>query len=288
MNLSSSKIIRLRLLLLQMVRNKRALTGLIMVVSLATVSLLAPWIAPFDPVIPDQGPQFAPPSWNHWFGTDDFGRDMLSRVLYGGRKALIIAFLATLLTAVVGTTLGIFAGFVGKVADQFTMRLMDMLQAIPWLVLALTVAAFLGTGFYKIIIALALPGIPSYARLARSVALSVRENSYVLAARAIGDRPASIMLRQILPNSLAPIVVLMTLGFGSTLIAESGLSFVGLGTQPPEPSWGRSLDEARSFIRLAPWTVVFPGLAITWGVIGFNLFGDGLRDVLDPRLRNIN
>ena len=179
------------------------------------------------------------------------------------------------------------AGFVGRKVDQLIMRLIDILQAIPWLVLALMVVAFLGPGLWNVIIAIALPGIPGYARLVRSSVLEVREQDYVTAARAIGDGPVSIMVRQVLANSFVPVLVVMTLGFGGTLIAEAGLSFVGLGTQPPEPSWGRMLSESRSFISVAPWTVVFPGLAISWGVIGFNILGDGLRDALDPRMRDI-
>ena len=199
----------------------------------------------------------------------------------------LIAVTAVALTTVAGGLIGLVAEFVGGKIDQLAMRVIDMFQAIPWLVLALTVVAFLGPGTWNVVIALAVPPIPGYARLARSAVLEVRERDYVTAARAIGDRSFSIMLRQVLPNSFVPVLVLMTLGFGFTLVAEAGLSFVGLGTQPPEPSWGRMLEEARSFISVAPWTVVFPGLAISWGVIGFNILGDGLRDTFDPRLRDV-
>jgi peptide/nickel transport system permease protein len=266
---------------------RRALVGLILVLSMVIVSVLAPIIAPYDPVIPDHGPQFAPPGWDYPFGTDDFGRDVLSRVIWGGRKALVISVAAVLLAVMAGGVLGLVAGFVGRKVDQLIMRLIDILQAIPWLVLALMVVAFLGPGVWNVIVALALPGIPGYARLVRSSVLEVREQDYVTAARAIGDGPVSIMVRQVLANSFVPLLVVMTLGFGGTLIAEAGLSFVGLGTQPPEPSWGRMLSESRSFISVASWTVVFPGLAISWGVIGFNILGDGLRDALDPRMRDI-
>ena len=261
--------------------------GLILVLGMVFVSALAPIVAPYDPVLPDQGPQFASPGRDYLFGTDDFGRDTLSRVIWGGRKALVVAVSAVLLAVVAGGVLGLVAGFVGRKVDQLIMRLMDILQAIPWLVLALTVVAFLGPGGWKVIVAIALPGIPGYARLVRSSVLEVREQDYVTAARAIGDGPVSIMVRQILANSFVPVLVVMTLGFGGALIAEAGLSFVGLGTQPPEPSWGRMLNESRSFISVAPWTVVFPGLAISWGVIGFNILGDGLRDAFDPRMRDI-
>ena len=278
---------RARRVLSTILHTRRALVGLILVLSMVIVSVLAPIFAPYDPVIPDHGPQFTPPGRDFPFGTDDFGRDMLSRVIWGGRKALVISVAAVLLAVMAGGVLGLVAGFVGRKVDQLIMRLVDILQAIPWLVLALMVAAFLGPGVWNVIVALALPGIPGYARLVRSSVLEVREQDYVTAARAIGDGPVSIMVRQVLANSFVPVLVVMTLGFGGTLIAEAGLSFVGLGTQPPEPSWGRMLSESRSFIRVAPWTVVFPGLAISWGVIGFNILGDGLRDALDPRMRDI-
>jgi len=278
---------RARRVLSTILQTRRALVGLILVLSMVFVSVFAPILAPYDPVIPDHGPQFAPPGWDFPFGTDDFGRDMLSRVIWGGRKALVISVAAVLLAVVAGGVLGLVAGFVGRKVDQLIMRLVDILQAIPWLVLALMVVAFLGPGVWNVIIAIALPGVPGYARLVRSAVLEVREQDYVTAARAIGDGPVSIMFRQVLANSFVPVLVVMTLGFGGTLIAEAGLSFVGLGTQPPEPSWGRMLSESRSFISVAPWTVVFPGLAISWGVIGFNILGDGLRDALDPRMRDI-
>ena len=278
---------RARRVLSTILHTRRALVGLILVLSMVFVSALAPILAPYDPVIPDHGPQFAPPGWDFPFGTDDFGRDMLSRVIWGGRKALVISVAAVLLAVMAGGILGLVAGFVGRKVDQLIMRLIDILQAIPWLVLALMVVAFLGPGLWNVTVAIALPGIPGYSRLVRSAVLEVREQDYVTAARAIGDGPVSIMVRQVLANSFVPVLVVMTLGFGGTLIAEAGLSFVGLGTQPPEPSWGRMLSESRSFISVAPWTVVFPGLAISWGVIGFNILGDGLRDALDPRMRDI-
>lgn len=278
---------RVRRALSTVLHTRRALVGLILVGIMVLLSVFAPVLAPYDPVLPDQGPQFAPPGGDYLFGTDDFGRDTLSRVIWGGRKALVVAVSAVLLAVMAGGFLGLVAGFVGRRVDQLIMRMIDILQAIPWLVLALTVVAFLGPGGWKVIIALALPGIPGYARLIRSSVLEVREQDYVTAARAIGDGPLSIMIHQVLANSFVPVLVVMTLGFGGTLIAEAGLSFVGLGTQPPEPSWGRMLNESRSFISVAPWTVVFPGLAISWGVIGFNLLGDGLRDALDPRMRDI-
>ena len=283
----TSRAARVRRVLLVAVRNRRALVGLVLVLLMVSMSLLAPLISPYDAFVADHGPQFAPPGSAHWFGTDNFGRDVFTRVLWGGRKALLIAVTAVALTTVAGGLIGLVAGFVGGKIDQLAMRVMDMFQAIPWLVLALTVVAFLGPGTWNVVIALAVPPIPGYARLARSAVLEVRERDYITAARAIGDRSFSIMLRQVLPNSFVPVLVLMTLGFGFTLIAEAGLSFVGLGTQPPEPSWGRMLEEARSFISVAPWTVVFPGLAISWGVIGFNILGDGLRDAFDPRLRDV-
>ena len=278
---------RARKVLSTILHTRRALVGLILVLSMVFVSVLAPILAPYDPVIPDHGPQFTPPGWDFPFGTDDFGRDVLSRVIWGGRKALVISVSAVLLAVMAGGVLGLVAGFVGRKVDQLIMRLIDILQAIPWLVLALMVVAFLGPGVWNVIVAIALPGIPGYARLVRSAVLEVREQDYVTAARAIGDGPVSIMFRQVLANSFVPVLVVMTLGFGGTLIAEAGLSFVGLGTRPPEPSWGRMLSESRSFISVAPWTVVFPGLAISWGVIGFNILGDGLRDALDPRMRDI-
>ena len=226
---------RIRRVLSGIVRSRRARVGLVLVAVLVFVSLFAPLIAPYDPILPDQGPQFASPSSEHFFGTDDFGRDVFSRVLHGGRTALLISLAVVLLMALVGGPIGLVAGFLGGRVDQLTMRFMDMVQAIPWLVLSLTVVAFLGPGGWKVVIALALPGLPGYARLTRSAVLEVREQSYVMAARAIGDRPSSIMVRQVVPNSFVPVLVLMTLHLGSVLIAESGLSFVGLGRSRQNP-----------------------------------------------------
>jgi peptide/nickel transport system permease protein len=231
----------------------------------------------------DFGARFAPPSWSHLFGTDDFGRDVFSRVLFGAAVSFKVAFIAVGISATVGVTLGVLAGFLGRWIDELIMRVMDVLFAFPAVLLAITVMAILGRGVGNAMVAIAIVYIPIFARVTRGAVIGVRGREFVTAAVAMGQGRGRIMLRHVLPNSLGPVIVQTSLSLAFAILAEAALSFFGLGTQPPDPSWGRMLSEGRSFLHQAPWMGIFPGLAIMVSVLGFNLLGDGLRDVLDPR-----
>ena len=272
-----------RSMLRRALRHPLVVTGSIVVLVLAVVAVFGHWLAPFDPTSMDFTSRFAPPSWTHPFGTDDFGRDVFSRVLYGAAVSFKVAFIAVGISGTVGVLLGLSAGFVGGWIDEVIMRVMDILFAFPAVLLAITVMAILGRGVGNAMVAIAIVYIPIFARVTRGAVISVRGREYVTAARAMGQGSWRIMLRHILPNSLGPIIVQTSLSLAFAILAEAALSFFGLGTQPPEPSWGRMLSEGRSFLHQAPWMGIFPGLAIMVAVLGFNLLGDGLRDVLDPR-----
>jgi len=272
-----------RSLLRRALRHPLVVTGSIVVLALAVVAVFGRWLAPFDPTTMDFAARFAPPSWTHPFGTDDFGRDVFSRVLFGAAVSFKVAFIAVGISGTVGVLLGLLAGFLGGWIDELVMRVMDILFAFPAVLLAITVMAILGRGVGNAMIAIAIVYIPIFARVTRGAVISVRGREYVTAARAMGQGSWRIMLRHVLPNSLGPIIVQTSLSLAFAILAEAALSFFGLGTQPPEPSWGRMLSEGRSFLHQAPWMGIFPGLAIMVSVLGFNLLGDGLRDVLDPR-----
>jgi len=272
-----------RSLLRRALKHPLVVTGSIVVLVLAIVAVFGHWLAPFDPTGMDFSSRFAPPSWVHPFGTDDFGRDVFSRVLYGAAVSFKVAFIAVGISGTVGVLLGLLAGFLGGWIDEVVMRLMDILFAFPAVLLAITVMAILGRGVGNAMVAIAIVYIPIFARVTRGAVISVRGREYVTAARAMGQGSWRIMLRHILPNALGPIIVQTSLSLAFAILAEAALSFFGLGTQPPEPSWGRMLSEGRSFLHQAPWMGIFPGLAIMVSVLGFNLLGDGLRDVLDPR-----
>ena len=272
-----------RSLLRRALRHPLVVTGSIVVLALAIVAVFGRWLAPFDPTAMDFGTRFAPPSWTHPFGTDDFGRDVFSRVLFGAAVSFKVAFIAVGISGTVGVLLGLLAGFLGGWIDELVMRVMDILFAFPAVLLAITVMAILGRGVGNAMIAIAIVYIPIFARVTRGAVISVRGREFVTAARAMGQRSWRIMLRHVLPNSLGPIIVQTSLSLAFAILAEAALSFFGLGTQPPAPSWGRMLSEGRSFLHQAPWMGIFPGLAIMVSVLGFNLLGDGLRDVLDPR-----
>lgn len=253
------------------------------VLLLGIVAVFGAGLTPFDPIGMDFGSRFAPPSWQHPFGTDDFGRDILSRVLAGAAVSYKVAFIAVGISGTVGVLLGLLAGFFGRWLDELIMRLMDVLFAFPAVLLAITVMAILGRGVGNAMIAIAIVYVPIFARVTRGAVLSIRGREFVTAARALGERSGRIMFRHVLPNALGPILVQTSLSLAFAILAEAALSFFGLGTQPPDPSWGRMLSEGRSFLHQAWWMGVFPGLAIMLAVLGFNLLGDGLRDVLDPR-----
>ncbi len=266
-------------------RNRVAPIGLVMILGSLAVALLAPAIVPYD--IRKMVPQDAlhPPGGGYLFGTDEFGRDVFSRVLMGSRVSLEVAFLSVLVALLLGTTLGLTAGFYGGWWDAFSMRLMDMVFAFPAILLAIAIMAVLGTTLFNLVIAIGIVYTPQFARVARAAALTVRSLEFVDAARALGLGNTRIIWRHLIPNVLAPVTVQVSLSLSLAILSESALSFLGLGTQPPTPSWGNMLAEARRFMVTAPWTAVFPGAAIALIVLGFNLLGDGLRDLLDPRLR---
>lgn len=268
-------------------RHRLAVLGSVIILSLGLVALFGRQLAPYDPVGMDFGARFAPPSVEHPFGTDEFGRDVFSRILYGAAVSFQVAFIAVSISATLGVFLGAMAGFYGGWLDEIIMRLMDILFAFPAVLLAITVMAILGRGIENAMIAIAIVYIPIFARVARGAVLSVRGREFVTAARALGQGNTTIIFKHILPNALGPIIVQTSLSLAFAILAEAALSFFGLGTQPPDPSWGRMLSEGRAFLRQAPWMGIFPGLAIMLAVMGFNFFGDGLRDLLDPRMKNL-
>ncbi len=242
-------------------------------------------LAPHDPIQPNVAVKLQPPSSTYWFGTDELGRDILSRVMSGAKYSLGVAFIILSIAVLVGTFVGLIAGYAGGIIDELLMRLTDLFLAFPALVLAMAIAATLGRTLENTVIALTAVYWPWYARLVRGQVLWLKEREFVEAARAIGASPLRILGRHILPNTLAVIIVQLTLDVGYAVLATSGLSFIGLGAQPPTPEWGTMIAGARTFFRQAWWYITFPGLALTLTVLGFNLLGDGLRDFLDPRTR---
>jgi peptide/nickel transport system permease protein len=242
-------------------------------------------LAPHDPVKPNIAFKLHPPSSTYWFGTDELGRDILSRVMSGAKYSLGIAFIILSIALVIGVVVGAVAGYVGGLVDEILMRITDLFLAFPALILAMAIAATLGRNLQNVVIALTAVYWPWYARLVRGQVLSIKEREFVEAARAVGARPSRVMLRHILPNTTAPIIVQLTIDVGYAVLATAGLSFLGLGAQPPLPEWGTMIAGARTFFREAWWYITFPGLALTLTVVGFNLLGDGLRDYFDPRSR---
>jgi peptide/nickel transport system permease protein len=248
-------------------------------------ALLAGFISPYSPIKQDFRVQRQAPSLEHWMGTDEFGRDILSRVIWGAQASLEAGATAATIALVVGLVLGMLAAFYGGRADSVIMRGMDIVLAFPYILLAIAVVAILGPGLLNAMIAIAIVYVPHYARVIRGSVLSVRSRDYVEAARALGARDGRIMWQHVLPNTLAPVIVLTTLCIGTAIIDTAGLSFLGLGTQPPTPDWGNMLSSGRNYLIDSPWIATFPGLAILVTVLAFNLLGDALRDALDPRLR---
>jgi len=269
----------------QLRRNHAALIGLSVIIAEIVISLSAQWISPFDPLEQDVTAALKAPSAQHLLGTDDVGRDMLSRILFGSQISLRVGLISVSIAGVVGVTLGIAAGFYGGLFDDVVMRLIDILLAFPGILLALTIIAILGPGLINVMVAVGIGSIPSYTRVARGNTLSVRTRDYVMSARVVGCRDARIMFQYILPNVLPTVLVLATLGIAGAILTASGLSFLGLGAQPPTPEWGAMLTAGRTYMRQAWWFATFPGLAIMLTVLCINLLGDGLRDALDPKLR---
>lgn len=268
-------------------RNKLVLAGAIMVVLVVLTALLAGAIAPYDPIANNVRAALQPPSSLYFFGTDRFGRDVFSRVVFGSQLSLLVALVSVGISATCGTLLGLASGFFGGWVDDVIGRVMDVLFSFPALVLAIAVAATLGPGITNAIVAIAVVYAPLFGRVVRGPVLVERSKDYVEAARALGVAWPRLILRHVLPNVLSPLIVQVTLTISHAILLESYLSFLGLGTQPPYPSWGTMLQEGRTFLETAPWTSVFPGLAIMLAVLAFNLLGDGVRDVLDPRVRSL-
>ena len=264
-------------------RNKAAVAGAVIVGLFVLIAVFAPLIAPYDPFQTSFTTVRKPPSAQFWLGTDELGRDLLSRMIYGARASLMAGGISVGIAVIVGVPFGLLAGYFGGWTDSVISRLIDAMLAIPFLILAISLAAFLGASLINAMIAIGLSAAPIFARLTRGQVLSVKAEEYVEAAQVIGLRHPRIILRYILPNSIPPIIVQATLTIAAAIIAEASLSFLGLGQQPPNPSWGSMLNTAKNFISQAPWMSLWPGAAIFLAVLGFNLLGDGLRDAIDPR-----
>jgi len=260
--------------------------GLVIVVIMTVTGIFAELIAPYSPTTNDFASMTEPPGWSHWLGTDQFGRDLLSRIIYGARTALIVGLSSALVGGFAGLVLGVASAYFGGVLDLVFQRIFDVVMAFPLIIMALAVVAIFGTGVHNVIVAITIPLIPRCARVVRSSALAIREIPYVDAARACGYSHARIILRHMVPNVMAPFLIMLTAFVGQAILAEASLSYLGLGVQEPVPAWGLMLQGgAEEYATTAPWIAVFPGLAIMLTVFGINLFGDSLRDVLDPKMR---
>ena len=269
----------------RLLRSTNLVVGAGILAAVVGTAVFAPQISPHDPIDQAFTDQLRPPSAAHPFGTDEFGRDIFSRVLYGARIALVIGVLSDAIAIALGVVLGVVAGYAGGRVDAVAMRVVDVMLAFPYLLLAMIVVAILGPSLTNAMIAIGVVYTPQFARLVRGAVLAVKEHEFVEAAGAVGAGVIRILGRHVLPNILSPIIVMATLTVGFTIVETAGLSFLGLGATPPTPEWGSMLATGRSFMLTAPWIATFPGLAILITVIGFNLVGDGLRDLLDPRLR---
>lgn len=265
--------------------NKAALIGAIILGVLVLVAIAAPLLTSYNPADQDLSSAFELPSWAHWFGTDNLGRDILARIMYGGRYTLLIGVVAVAISTVIGVPIGLISGYYGAATDMVIQRVTDILLSFNAFLLALILVAVLGVGMESVTIAAGIGVVPLFIRVARAEALSIRETDYVSAAVNFGSGALRILWRHVLPNALTPIIVYATLNIGTTILVAAGLGFLGLGVQPPTPEWGSMLGEARGYIFHAPLQMTFPGLAIFLAVLSFNLIGDGLRDALDPNLR---
>ena len=270
----------------RVLRQRSFVLGAILIGLMALCAVFAPLIAPHDPVEQNFDSTLQGPSAHFLLGTDMFGRDQLSRIIYGARISFMVGFISVGIALVAGGLLGLIAAYSRGWLDNLIMRVMDVLLAFPFLLLAIAIMASFGTNLANAMIAIGIVYTPSFARVTRAATLGVMEQGFVEATQALGSSPARLMLRHVLPNITGPLIVQTTLSLAFAILAEAALSFLGLGTQPPTPSWGLMLNEGRGFFNTAPWLAIFPGVAITLAVLGFNLLGDGLRDALDPRLRD--
>ena len=266
-------------------RRRAALLGVAIVISFIVLALGASWIAPLDPIATSWGAIRKAPSAAHWFGTDEIGRDVLSRVIWGTRASLLAGVVSVSISLMLGVPIGLAAGFLGGTVDTVISRITDAFLACPFLILAIALAAFLGPSLSNAMIAIGVSATPIFVRLTRAQVINVKVEDYIEAARAVGNPPWRIALRHVLPNITAPLIVQATLAIAAAVIAEASLSFLGLGQQPPAPSWGSMLNTAKNYVDNAPWMAIWPGLSIFLLVLAFNLVGDGLRDALDPRQR---
>ena len=275
-----------RLQVRRFMRHRLAVLGGVIIVIQLGLATFSSLLAPYKPSTPDFGAVLASPSAKHLFGTDDLGRDILTRLIYGARISLAVGLTSVLMATIIGVFIGLIAGYFGGLVDGILMRWLDSLMAIPSLVLALTIAAVLGPGVRNATIAIAVTAIPLYARVIRGQVLSVKENEYIEAERSLGASPPRILVRHILPNAWSPVLVQVTLGIGFAIITESSLSFIGLGAQPPVPTWGSMIQVGFQYLETAPWFALAPATMIFLAVLGYNLLGDGLRDALDPTTRH--
>ncbi len=266
-------------------RHRGALIGLLILAALAAMAVGAPWLSARDPIRTAPREALQAPGARFVLGSDQFGRDVASRVLHGARVSLLVGVISVSIAVGLGAPLGLVSGYYGGRLDALIMRVMDVMLAFPGILLALAIVSVLSPGLGNVMIAVGLSAVPGYARLVRATVLSAREHLYVEAARALGGRDGGILVRDILPNVVAPLIVTATLGLGGAILSAAALSFLGLGSQPPQPEWGRMLSEGRDYLREAWWISTFPGLGILLTVLAMNLVGDGLRDVLDPRLK---
>jgi peptide/nickel transport system permease protein len=265
--------------------NKTSVVGLFMAFCVVIIALISPWISPYDPISQDMNVQHAPPSWAHPFGTDSYGRDQLSRILWGSRVSLVVGILSVLLAMAAGIPLGMIGGYKGRRIDNLVLRFIDIFMSFPIVILGLLVLAVMGPGLMKIVIAIGVALTPRIARLARGSTLSIKSKEYIEAARAVGQNDGKIMMIHVLPNIFGDILVMGTLWVATAIIVEASLSFIGLGVRPPTPSWGAMIRDGLDQLTNAPWLSIFPGLAIFVSVFSFNLIADGLRDISDPKLR---
>ncbi len=275
----------LRLAVRRFASRPAAVLGLIVVALFVAAAVFAPLVSPFDPIATSWTLIRKAPSWAHWMGTDENGRDVLSRVIWGARASLMAGVISVAIATTVGVPLGLLSGFAGGITDTIIGRLVDAMLAAPFLILAIALAAFLGPSLENAMIAIGITATPIFVRVARGATLDAMTNEYVEAARALGSHPVRVAVHHVAPNILPPIMVQATLAIAGAIIAEASLSFLGLGQQPPDPSWGSMLNSAQRFLSQAPWLAIFPGMAIFLVVLSFNLVGDGLRDALDPRAK---